>query len=408
MKILIIADVYPPEVSSAASLIQELAGGLAAKGDEVFVVTTHPKHYLADKNLAGKYGEFTDEGGIKVIRVKTPPLKKVNFIIRGLSQLLLPFLVFRKVKKYVGGKLDGVIVYSPPVTMPIAGALVKRKYGAKFLLNLQDIFPQNAIDLGILKNGLAIKFFEIIEKFAYKSADVISFHSTGGRQFLIEKKYVPEGKIVTLENWVDLGEYCKPAKKDFRKIYGLEGKKIFLFAGIMGPAQGMEFLVEVANKVKDIKDAIFLLAGDGMEKSKVVAAMEKHGLKNISLQDFVSKEDYPDLATIADVGVVCLSSQNKTPFVPGKFLGYMAAGKPILAFLNKESDAFELVLKTNCGLASVSGDLKTAEKNVRELAGKNIEELREMGVRGREYAEKNLSLEFAVQKIRNIFFGEED
>lgn len=402
MKILIIADVYPPEVSSAASLIQELSQGLAARGDEVIVATTHPKHYLADKSLAGKFDEFMDEGGIKVIRIKTPPLKKVNFIIRGVSQLLLPFLVFRKARKYAGKNLDGVIVYSPPVTLPIAGALIKRKYGAKFLLNLQDIFPQNAIDLGILKNGLAIKFFEAIEKFAYKSADVITFHSAGGRKFLIEKKHVPENKIVTLENWIDLGEYGRPAQKDFRKIYGLEGKKIFLFAGIMGPAQGMEFLVEVANKVKDIENTVFLLVGDGMEKPKVAAAMERYGLKNISLQGFVSKEDYPDLAAIADVGIVCLSSQNKTPFVPGKFLGYMAAGKPILAFLNKESDAFELVSKTNCGLASVAGDMETAEKNIRELAAKSEQEMATMGQHGREYAEKNLSLEFAVSKIRGL------
>ncbi len=402
MRILIIADVYPPEVSSAASLVQELAQGLLAKGDEVFVATTHPKHYLADKSLASKFGEFADEGGVRVIRVKTPPLKKVNFIIRGLSQLLLPFLIFRKVKKYVVGKLDGVIVYSPPVTMPVAGALVKKRYNAKFVLNLQDIFPQNAVDLGVLKNKLAIKFFEAIERFAYKSADVITFHSPGGRKFLIEKKDVPENKIITLENWIDLGEYGKSAKKDFRKIYGLEGKKVFLFAGIMGPAQGMEFLVEVANGVKDLEDIRFLLVGDGMERAKVLSAVEKHGLKNVSVQDFVSKEDYPDLAAIADVGVVCLSPQNKTPFVPGKFLGYMAAGKPILAFLNKESDAFELVAKTNCGFASVSGDLKMAEENVRKLAGKNAEEMAAIGRRGREYAEKNLSLEFAVQKIREI------
>ena len=406
MRILIIADVYPPEVSSAANLIQELAHGLAAKGDEVVVATTHPKHYLADKSLANKFGEFMDEGGVKVIRVKTPPLKKINFIIRGISQLLLPFLVFRKVKKYVGENLDGVMVYSPPVTLPIAGALVKRKYGAKFMLNLQDIFPQNAVDLGILKNGLAIKFFEAIEKFAYRSADVITFHSAGGRKFLVEKKNVPEKRIVTLENWVDLGEYGKPAKKDFRKIYGLEGKKIFLFAGIMGPAQGMEFLMEVANRVKDLEDISFLLAGDGMEKPKVLSAIKRYGLKNVSVQDFVSKEDYPDLAAIADVGVVCLSSQNKTPFVPGKFLGYMAAGKPVLAFLNKESDAFELVAKTNCGFTTVAGNIEAAENVVRKLAGMSSEELSLMGRRGREYAESNLSLGSAVDKVRNLLSRE--
>lgn len=402
MKILIIADVYPPEVSSAANLIQELALGLLARGNEIFVATTYPKHYLADKPSADKFGEFTDERGVKVIRVKTPPLKKVNFVIRGLSQLLLPFLIFRKAKKYIGGNLDGVIVYSPPITLSIVGALAKRKYGAKFLLNLQDIFPQNAVDLGILKNKLAIRFFEAIEKFAYKSADAITFHSAGGRKFLIEKKNVPESKIITLENWIDLGEYGKPAKKDFREIYGLVGGKIFLFAGIMGPAQGLEFLMEIANKTKDLTDVRFLMVGDGMEKPKVLEAIKKHGLKNVSIQNFVSKEDYPDLAAIADVGVVCLSPENKTPFIPGKFLGYMAAGKPVLAFLNKESDAFELMEKTKCGFASVAGDLVRAVSAVRTISALSAGELSAMGKRGREYAEKNLSLNSAVNKIAEL------
>lgn len=402
MKVLIVADVYPPEVSSAATLIQELAHGLKEARDEVFVLTTYPRHYLADKSSVGNFVEFSDENGVKIIRAKTPQLKKINFILRGISQLLLPFILFWKAKKYLGGNLDGVVVYSPPVTLPIVGALVKRKYGARFLLNLQDIFPQNAVDLGILKSKPAIRFFEAIEKFAYKSADIITFHSDGGRKFLIEKKSVPESKIVTLENWIDLVEYGKPVKKDFREIYGLRGKKVFLFAGIMGPAQGLEFLMEVANMTKDLKDICFLLVGDGMEKPKILETIKKHELKNVSIQNFVSKEDYPDLAAIADVGVVCLSPENKTPFIPGKFLGYMAAGKPVLAFLNKESDAFGLVEKTSCGFAAIAGDLDSAVFAVRKIYALNAEELSAMGKRGREYAQAHLSLASAVEKVRRL------
>ncbi|MDO8504929.1 MAG: glycosyltransferase family 4 protein [Candidatus Liptonbacteria bacterium] len=404
MKVLLVADAYPPEVSSAATLIQELSSELKKHGDEVFVLTTYPGHYLAESAKADNFGEFSDENGIKVIRVKTLPLKGINFILRGISQLLLPYILFFRAKKYLGNKLDAVIVYSPPVTLSIVGSIVKRKYGAKFLLNLQDIFPQNAIDLGVLKkkHAPAIWLFEAIEKFAYARADIITFHSPGGRRFLVEKKNVPENKIVTLANWVDIKEYEGPTRKDFRKEYGLEKKFVFLFAGIMGPAQGMEFLVEVANKVKDLKDAVFLLVGGGMEKEKVLEAIKKYGLQNVIIKKFVSKEEYPDLAKSADVGLVCLSPKNKTPFVPGKFLGYMAAGKPVLAFLNKESDGFELVRESSCGFTAVAGDLDSAEKAVRTIYGLGKAGMKDVGQNGLRYARAHFSLASAADKIRQL------
>ena len=177
--ILIAADVYPPEVSSAAHLMQELAEGLKKHGHNVWVVTSYPKHYLPKKFQEKVFDEFHEENGGKIIRVKTLPLHKVNFIIRGISQLLLPFLFFRRIKEYVNA-LDAAIVYSPPLPLALIGGMVKRKYGAKFILNLQDIFPQNAIDLGVLKGWKhkpAIWVFERIERKVYKTANKITFHS---------------------------------------------------------------------------------------------------------------------------------------------------------------------------------------------------------------------------------------
>ncbi len=402
MKILIIADVYPPEISSASTLIQELALGLVGTGDEVFIVTTFPKHYLADGIQPVEFKELSDEAGIKVIRVKSLPLKKVSFVIRGISQLILPFLIFRKVKKYIKGNLDGVIVYSPPLPLSLAGNLVKNKYGARFILNLQDIFPQNAIDLGVLKNKIIIKFFEAIEKFAYKNADIITFHSEGGRRFVIENKHVPKEKVVSLPNWVDFSPYGIPSKKDFKKEYGLDGKKVLLFAGIMGPAQGLEFLVEVAEASQKFEDIVFLLVGGGMEEEKIKFLVQKKQVKNIIFKNFISKDDYPDLVRSADVGIVCLSEKNKTPFVPGKFLGYMAAGKSVLAFLNKESDAFDLVKKAECGYAIESGNLNGAVAAIQKINEMNFNDLNEIGLRGEKHAKENFSLDSAIVKLKKF------
>jgi glycosyltransferase involved in cell wall biosynthesis len=404
--ILIVADIYPPEVSSAAHLMQELAEGLKKRGHNVWVTTTYPKYYLP-KELGGKEFElFSNEAGIKVLRVKTLPLKKVNFIVRGVSQLLMPLLFFFKIKKYVREKLDIVIVYSPPLPLALIGGMIKRHYGAKFILNVQDIFPQNAIDLGVLKKGKhwpAVWLFELIEKAVYKRADKITFHSDGGKKFLIEKKGVPADKIITLHNWIDIGPFKNLSKKiSFRGKFGLNGKFVFVFGGIMGPAQGLEFVVKVAQKVSDLKDLVFLLVGDGTEKPKIEKAINDLNVKNVIIKPFVSKEEYPYLINDFDVGLVCLSADNKTSFVPGKILGYMAAGKPIAAFLNKESDGFSVLNEAMCGYAANSDSLKESEKIIRKIYAEKGE-LKEMGENGLRYASENLTIEVIIEKLEKLF-----
>lgn len=404
--ILIVADVYPPEISSAAHLMQELAEGLKKRGHNILVITSYPKHYLSEEFKGKVFEEFCEENNVKIIRVKTLPLHKVNFIIRGISQFLLPFLFFKKVKKYVNN-LDAVIVYSPPLPLALIGGMIKRKYGAKFILNIQDIFPQNAIDLGILKGWKyksVVWLFEWIEKKVYKMADKITFHSEGGMKFLMEKKKVNPEKIATIYNWVDVAPYQNLTKNfSFRKQWGLENKFIILFAGIMGPAQGMEFVAEVAKGVSNIKDIVFLLVGDGMEKGKIEKLIKEYDLENIIIKPFVSKEEYPYLVKDADVGLVCLNSNNKTPFVPGKFLGYMAAGKPILAFLNKESDGFILIEKSKCGYAVTSADVGLAVELVKQVYSQK-NKLKEIGENGFQYVNENLALNVILKKIEELIF----
>lgn len=402
MRILVVADVYPPEVSSAANLMQELAQGLQHRGHSVTVVTAYPKHYLAEESKEKHFEEHSDEDGIEVIRVRILPHHKVNFFIRGISQLTMPCFFFSKTKKYVKGAVDGAIIYSPPLPLGLVAGMIKRHYGARTVLSLQDIFPQNAIDLRIMKNPLIIRFFEYIERIVYRAADRITFHSEGGRAFLIEKKHVPAEKIVTVPNWVDVASFGRTERDiSFRKEYGLEEKFIFLFAGIIGPAQGVEFIVEVAKRVVDMRDVVFLLVGEGMEKQKVENLIKTYGLTNVVMKPLVAKDDYPALVGDVDVGLVCLSSKNKTPFIPGKFLGYLAAGKPTLAFLNKESDGFAMVRNAQCGYAIEARDADEAAALVRKLyAEKNS--LKTMGENGLRYAKEHFSQDACTAMLEKL------
>jgi len=399
MNILLITSSYPPEIRSSSHLMQEMAESLRDRGHGVFVVTSYPHHNLADGHNNRRFNIITDENGIQVLRIKTIPAHMVSYFIRGFSQSILPYIFFHKIKKLIKEKIDVVIVYSPPLPLAVAGRKVKELNGAKYILNVQDLFPQNAIDLGILKNKFLIDFFERIEAKAYASADQIVVHSENNRVFLNAKKEVPYEKINVIHNWIALAPYKNAQKTGrFRKAYGLENKFIFLFAGVLGPSQGLELIIEAANRLKKNTAICFLLVGDGTEKIRLVQMAEDYGLDNIHFRPFVSKEEYPELVKNADVGLVCLSSKNKTPVVPGKILGYMAASIPVLAFLNQESDGHKIIQDAQCGFSSVSGDPITASEIILKIY-QDKGQINNYGKNGFKYVSKNFDKEICIDKI---------
>jgi glycosyltransferase involved in cell wall biosynthesis len=162
MNILLVTDSYPPEIRSASHLMLELAQELSARGHQITVITTWPEYNLDQSTVLLNFKEAELEDGIRVIRVKTLPHHNVNYIVRGLAQLLMPWQFLRKLRRYQI-KADAVVVYSPPLPLALVGSALKRQ-GTRYLLNVQDLFPQNAIDLGILRNPLQIKLFKALEK----------------------------------------------------------------------------------------------------------------------------------------------------------------------------------------------------------------------------------------------------
>ena len=366
------------------------------------MATCYPQYNLAADTSNKEYDECSLEEGIRVIRIRTLPHHKVNFIVRGISQLTLPYIFWSKIKPYIKDGIDAVVVYSPPLPLWKVGAFVKKKYGARFVLNIQDIFPQNAIDLGALRNPLLVRFFERMEKNAYDSADVVTVHSANNGEFLLRSGRVDAAKLVTLHNWVDVGAYEDTQNDSFyRKKMGLENAFIIFFGGVLGPSQGLDLIVDAAKEIQNVKDIIILIVGDGSEKERLMNRVRQENLTNIIFHPFISKDEYGKLLKEVDVGLVCLTSKNKTPVVPGKILGYMAAGIPVLAFLNRESDGHQIIKEARCGYSEVSDDAARAA----QLMLKMFEEkkrLKEVGMNGYQYAVRNFSKKVCVDKLEGL------
>jgi len=380
----------------------DLANRLKGKGHYITVLTSFPQYNLTEdiKTQIQKYTLMTDENGIRVIRIKTLPIHNVGHTVRGISQLTLPILFSW------GGRLAGAqdisIVYSPPLPLGLVAYLIRKVKGAPFIFNVQDLFPQNIIDLGILKQPIIIKFFRGMENFVYRKADHITVHSSGNRGYLLSMGITPE-KVSILHNWVDLDEF----KVDGIPNPIIENKEFYqkfivFFGGVMGYAQDLETVVDCANLLKNEPHILFLLLGDGAEKSALIQKSQSLGLNNIKFAHFVSKQDFPLWVHASNVGLVTLKKSMKTPVVPSKILAYMAASRPVLASLNEESDGIRIVEEARCGINVPAGNPSAMADAILNLSA-NREETRAMGQRGRLYAEKHFSIDACINQYEEIF-----
>jgi len=401
LNILLVTDSYPPEIRSASHLMLELAEELNHRKHEVTVITTWPEYNLDQDTIPSHFTEKEIKNGITVLRLKTLPHHNVNFFLRGIAQLLMPLQFLFKLHQH-RVKPDALVVYSPPLPLALVGSWFRSKK-IRFVLNVQDLFPQNAIDIGVLSNPLQIRFFQAMENFAYRSADIVTLHSEGNQSTVLQQYPNSAGKFRILHNWVDVDfhESSVSSHSDFRKKWNIQQKHIAVFGGVMGPSQYLELLLYVAEQMQDDTELIFLLVGDGQEKEKLQNLAQEKSLSNVCFKGFVSREAYLNLLDICSIGLVCLSPQNKTPVVPGKILRYMASGLPVVAFLQNASDGHGIVKSAKCGFSADSANKDACVQSMRTLLSQRGS-FAKLGQNGKRYAAEYFSKEVCVSQLESM------
>jgi glycosyltransferase involved in cell wall biosynthesis len=169
----------------------------------------------------------------------------------------------------------------------------------------------------------------------------------------------------------------------------------------MGPSQYLDLILDIAEKMKDRTDLLFLLVGDGKEKLRLQALAHSKELNNVRFEGFVSRDEYPSLLEACTIGLVCLSPQNQTPVVPGKILGHMAAGLPIAAFLQAASDGHQLIRDAKCGVSGDSADTNACIIAMTDLLS-NEEQLQRLGKAGQDYAIAHFSKDVCVTQLEQM------
>jgi len=351
VRIGLIADAYPPLRTSCAVQMRDMARTLAATGYEVTVFVPSP----GQRDLWC----IDQDGEVEVVRLKAPQTKGVGFIRRTLAEFAMPIAMWRNMRgsPAAGRRFDGIAWYSPSIFFePLVRAL-KHRDGCPSYLILRDIFPDWMADTGLIRRGPAFHLLRTIARRQYRTADAIGVQSAANLP-LVEASAGTNTRIEVLENWL-----APPVDRGCPidlSVGPLKGRRIFVYAGNMGVAQGMARLLDLAAALQDRHDIGFAFVGRGSDAAALRAESAARRLDNVSFFDEIDPDDIPGLYAQCHFGLVALDPRHKTHNIPGKFISYMHAGLPVLASINSGNDLIRLIEDEGVGCVSTDasgGDL---------------------------------------------------
>ena len=339
---------------------------------EEFVRQGHDVHVATI--LEAREGRETYEDvidGARVLHVRCGNLFGVNPITKGLTTLRLPRRFGTALSRFWGEATFDLVIYpTPPITFAPVVRDLKRRQGCRSYLILRDIFPQNAKDLGMIRDPLTYRYFRRQEQRLYELSDHIGCMSHGNIDYVRRHNAVDPAKLHVLYNWERVTAPVAPAARaEVRRRYDLEGKFVAVFGGNIGFAQGLEFLLELAALYRDRSDIVFLIVGTGAVKDRVARLVQERRLDNVRMMDFIPRSDFQALLGASDVGLINLDRRFTIPNIPSKTLGYFAAAVPVLAAIDASTDYGALLDECDAGLWSVTGDLPAYRANFERLLG---------------------------------------
>lgn len=315
------------------------------------------------------------EGKSTILKVNTGNIQKTNIIEKGISTILIESQFLCAIKKHFNNvKFDLVLYATPPITFASVVKYIKKRDNAHSYLMLKDIFPQNAVDLGMMSTsgikGLLYKYFRSKEKKLYAISDRIGCMSLANVQYVLEHNLeISKEKVEVLPNAISVQEITITQEEitNIKRKYHLPlHQKIFVYGGNLGKPQDIPFVIECLKTCSDITGAFFLIVGDGTEYKILEDFVNNEKPKNVFLKNHICKDEYDQLITACDVGLIFLDHRFTIPNFPSRLLGYMQAGLPVLACTDSNTDIGNVIEEGKFGWWCESNDAflfrKTVEK----------------------------------------------
>lgn len=368
MNVLFISISSLPNVSEHGISL-DLIHEFRRQGHNVYIICSLEKRDKQKTYIA-------EENGCKILRVRIGNNKKANIIEKGITTLFLPRKYINAIKKYYADVRFDLLLYpTPPVTQVSTVKYVKKRDNAKSYLLLKDIFPQNAVDIGMLRKtgvkGILYKYFRRVEKKLYQISDYIGCMSQANVKYILNHNpEIPPEKIEVCPNSIEIIDKRVDVvrKKVIRERHGIpQDKKVFVYGGNLGKPQGIPFLIKCLKTQINNSDAFFLIVGDGTEFGELESFFYEVKPKNMKLMRRLPKEDYDNMVAACDVGLIFLDHRFTIPNFPSRLLSYMQVGIPVLAVTDPNTDIGKVIVEGGFGWWCESNDVTKFEEIVKEI-----------------------------------------
>ena len=321
------------------------------------------------------------DGKATILKLRIGNTQKTNIIEKGISTLNIEPQFIRGIKKYFADvKFDLILYTTPPITFCRAIEYVKKRDNAKTYLMLKDIFPQNAVDIGMLTKkgwkGILYRYFRNKEKKLYQISDYIGCMSQANVDYILQHNPdVMSDKVEICPNSIEVVDKSidEKARADIRNKYDIPlDKKVFVYGGNLGKPQGIDFLIECLKSQKENRKVFFLIVGDGTEYKKLNNYVIEEQPQNVKLMKRLPKEDYDTMVAACDIGMIFLDHRFTIPNFPSRLLSYMQAKIPVLACTDTNTDIGKVIVEGGFGWWCESRETSDFDKQIDEILKANI------------------------------------
>lgn len=392
MNLLVLCPHYAPDVAPTGEVMTQIAEQLVARGNRLHIVTSLPwyEHHAIEAGWDGKLVRHEDTDWGRITRVHPFPTDKRNIPARALG--FVGFTALSGLTSLLArSRPDAVLAMSPPLTLGAAGWAAARRHRVPFVFNIQDVFPDVAVEVGAITNPRVIAAAEWLERETYLRADAVTVLSDDLRDNVAAKiagrrgAAGEPGKVRVIPNFIDT-DWIRPGDHEnaYRREYGLEGKTVVMYAGNVGFSQSLELVLAAATHLADDPDVVFVINGGGSARAGLEQAAA--GLPNVRFVPMQPKARLPEVAAAADLHVVPLRTGLARSSVPSKLYTILASGRPVVASVDPGTEVARTVEAAGAGLAVPPDDPEAFTKAVERLVHAP-EERRAMGASARRFVE---------------------
>jgi colanic acid biosynthesis glycosyl transferase WcaI len=409
MRLAVICPHFAPDVAPTGEVMTSIALELANRGHRLHIVTSLPwyRHHAIEAGWNGQLVRHEDTDWGRISRIHPFPTDKRNIPARAIA--FGGFTALSMVEAIVAGEHpDVVLAMSPPLTLGLAGWAVARARRVPFVFNIQDVFPDVAVELGLLTDRRVIAAASWLERFTYRRADAVTVLSDDLADNVRAKLGASRddrggagGKVVVIPNFIDT-DWMRPGGREnaYRREFGLEGRRVVMYAGNVGLSQSLDLVLDAAAALAPEDDVTFVINGGGAARQEL--QRRAAGLDNVRFVDMQPKARLPEVLAAADVHVVPLRRGLARSSVPSKLYSILAAGRPIVASVDAGTEVARVVDEATAGLAVAPDDGEAFTKAVRRLLD-DPDEAAAMGRSGRQWVERWLSPAAVAQQYDDLF-----